>query len=134
MGKCLVFIMQEGRNLDSSVGIETGYKLHGRGSILGRSKRFSVLCSIQTGSGPHSSSYPIAAGAVSPCVKRHWIEADNTPPSSVEIKNGGAIPPIPIRLYGMVLDELSIGTTLRLPSMHGGINVFLMKSRQLNSS
>jgi hypothetical protein len=33
--------------------------------------------------------------AISPCVKRQGREADHSPPSSVEVKNGGAIPPLP---------------------------------------
>jgi hypothetical protein len=34
-------------------------------------------------------------GALSPKVKRPGREADDAPPSSVDVKNGGAIPPLP---------------------------------------
>jgi hypothetical protein len=39
-------------------------------------------------------------------------EADHPHPSSVEVKNGGAIPLLPICLHGMVLNQLSIRATL----------------------
>jgi hypothetical protein len=34
-------------------------------------------------------------GALSPGVKQPRREADHSPPSSAEVKNGGAIPPLP---------------------------------------
>jgi hypothetical protein len=34
-------------------------------------------------------------GALSPGVKRQEREADHLPPSSAEVKKGGAIPPLP---------------------------------------
>jgi hypothetical protein len=34
-------------------------------------------------------------GAISPEVERPGCEADHSPPSSVEIKNGEALPPLP---------------------------------------
>jgi hypothetical protein len=41
-------------------------------------------------------------------------EADHSAPSSAEVKKGGAIPLLPICLHGLVLIELSTGTTLHL--------------------
>jgi hypothetical protein len=41
--------------------------------------------------------------ALSPGVKRQGREADHSPPSRADIKNGGTIPPLPIRLHGVVL-------------------------------
>jgi hypothetical protein len=38
-------------------------------------------------------------------VKRPGSEADHSPPSSAEIKNGGAISPLPTHLYGVVLNN-----------------------------
>jgi hypothetical protein len=35
------------------------------------------------------------AGALSPGVKQLGHEGDHLPPSSAEVKNGGAIPPLP---------------------------------------
>jgi hypothetical protein len=43
-------------------------------------------------------------GPLSLGVTRPGHEADHSPPSRAEVKNGGAIPPSPIRLYGMVLN------------------------------
>jgi hypothetical protein len=53
---------------------------------------FSQFHSTQTGSGVHLASYPTEPGALSPGVKRQGREANQLPPSSAEIKNGGAIP------------------------------------------
>jgi hypothetical protein len=43
-------------------------------------------------------------GTLSPGVMRPGREA--TSPSSAEVKNGGAIPPVPTRLRGMVIISL----------------------------
>jgi hypothetical protein len=47
-----------------------------------------------------------------PGVTRQERGAYHTPPSSTAVKNGEAILPLPIRLHGIVLNELSTGTTL----------------------
>jgi hypothetical protein len=70
-------------SLDSSVGIATGYGLHGRGLIPDR------------GSGAHPASYTMDNAGFFPGVKRPGSESDNSPPSSAEVKNDGAIPPLP---------------------------------------
>jgi hypothetical protein len=46
----------------SSVGIATGYRPDGHGSIPGRESYFSLLHSVQTGSGAHPASCPIGPG------------------------------------------------------------------------
>jgi hypothetical protein len=51
-------------------------------------------------------------GALTPWLKRQGHEADRSPPSTAEVKNGGAIPPFPIYLNGVVLNKLSTGTNL----------------------
>jgi hypothetical protein len=58
-------------------------------------KDISVLHSVKTYSGAHLASYPIGTGAVSPEEKRPGRKADHAPPSIADIKNGGAIPPLP---------------------------------------
>jgi hypothetical protein len=68
----------------------------------------SLLQSVQTVSGAHPSSYPMGTGRV----MRARCEAHHSPPSSVEVKNGGAIPPLPVSIHGMVLNQLSMRTTL----------------------
>jgi hypothetical protein len=65
----------------------------------------SLLRSVQTGSGAHTASYPMGTGgALSSGVKRPGHEADHSLPSNVEVKNGGAIPPLPPCLHGVVLN------------------------------
>jgi hypothetical protein len=44
---------------DSSVSIATGYRLDYRGSIPGGGWEFSLRHRVQTGSGPHTASYPM---------------------------------------------------------------------------
>jgi hypothetical protein len=56
---------------------------------------FSFLHRVQTGHGFHPASYPMGTGGSSPRVNRPGHEADYSPPSSVEVKNGGAMPPLP---------------------------------------
>jgi hypothetical protein len=45
--------------------------------------------------GPTQPPIQWVAGALSTGVKRQGLEADHSPPSSVEVKNGGAIISIP---------------------------------------
>jgi hypothetical protein len=57
---------------------------------------FSLFHSIQTCSAAHPASYRMGTGGVSHWgVKRQGREADHSPPSSTEVKNGGAIPLLP---------------------------------------
>jgi hypothetical protein len=70
---------------DSSLGIATGYVLEGLGSIPS---------SVQTESGAHPHSYATSAGRFSLGLKLQGREADHSPQSSVEVKNGGAMPPL----------------------------------------
>jgi hypothetical protein len=60
----------------------------------------SLLHSIQTGSGAHLASYTMGTGGSFPGGK-----ANHSPPSTAEVKNGGAIPTStsPISLHGMCL-------------------------------
>jgi hypothetical protein len=43
-------------------------------------------------------------GALSTGIKRQEREVDQSPPSSAEVKNGGAIPPLYVSLLGMVFN------------------------------
>jgi hypothetical protein len=106
---------------DSSVGIATGQGADSRSSIPAGVKDFSPLHNIQSGSGTHPASYPVGTGAVSPEVKRPGCEADQSPPSSADVKNGGPIHP---RLHGMVLSYLNTGTNFPfLPFMFYAMNI-----------
>jgi hypothetical protein len=50
---------------------------------------------VQTDSGAHPANGWYPQGAVTPEVKRQGLEADHLPPSSAEVKNVAAIPPLP---------------------------------------
>jgi hypothetical protein len=83
------------RSRDSSVGIATDYGLDGRGSIYGSDKRFlSTPQRRERLWGPPASSL-MGTGVSFSGVKRPRIEADYSPPSTAEAKNGRAIPPLP---------------------------------------
>jgi hypothetical protein len=71
--------------LMSLVGVSTGCRLDGRISIPDRGASASRQAILST-------QPPIQwiSGA-----KRSWREADRSPPSSVEVKNGEAVPPLP---------------------------------------
>jgi hypothetical protein len=55
---------------------------------------FSFAYSVKTGSGAHSYSDPMGK-VFFLGVKRPELEADYSHPSSAEVNNGGAIPPVP---------------------------------------
>jgi hypothetical protein len=59
-------------------------------SIPGIANIFSFLHSVKTCSEAHLASYKMGSG-----VKRAGREADHSPSSMAEFKNGGAIPPLP---------------------------------------
>jgi hypothetical protein len=73
---------------DSSVGIGTGYGLDGPGWIPGRGKIFFFPLSR-----PDRLWGPSIFRASG--VKRPEGNADHSSPSSTEVKNGGALPPLP---------------------------------------
>jgi hypothetical protein len=54
-----------------------------------------VFMLAQTGSGVHLASYPMVTGGSFPGGKVAGREANRLPPSSAEVKNGGAILPLP---------------------------------------
>jgi hypothetical protein len=56
---------------------------------------FSLFHRVQTGSETHPICYSMGTGALSLAVKRQRREADHSPPPSAEVKNGGAILPLP---------------------------------------
>jgi hypothetical protein len=62
-------------------------------------REFSLLHSIHTGCGAHPASHPVGIGG-----SFLMPEGDHSPPSNAKVKNGGAIPPLPIHLNGVVLN------------------------------
>jgi hypothetical protein len=80
-------------NEDSSIGTATDYELDDRSSILGSIRLFCTPSRPILG--PTQPPNQWVSGALSAWVKRKWREANHSPPSSTEVKNGGAIPPLP---------------------------------------
>jgi hypothetical protein len=60
----------------------------------GRGKSLSLLHSAQTGYGAHPAFYKMGIGGSSPEVNRPVRETDHSLPSSAEVKNGVAVPPL----------------------------------------
>jgi hypothetical protein len=83
----------------SSVGIATGWAAGIR--FPARERDVSPLHTVQTDSEAHPVSYPMGSGGLFP---RMGHEADHSPRSSAEVKNGGVIPPLPTRLHDTVLN------------------------------
>jgi hypothetical protein len=54
---------------------------------------FSLLHSVQTDSGAHTDPYSMDIRDISLRVKMLGLEANHSSPSSVEVRNGGAITP-----------------------------------------
>jgi hypothetical protein len=79
--------LSSGKGLYCSVGIAMGYSLEGPGSIPGRVKWFSLLHSVQTGSGAHPVSYPMVLSS--------GRETDHSSPPNAKFKNGRTMPPLP---------------------------------------
>jgi hypothetical protein len=64
-------------------------------SIPGRGKRFLPSPVSRLALGPTRPHIQWVQGPLSPGAKRPGREANRSPPSSAEVKNGGAIPPLP---------------------------------------
>jgi hypothetical protein len=63
--------------------------------FLTENRDFSLLHSLQTGSGAHLASYPMSTEDSIPEGKATWRENDHSLLSYAEVMNGGAIPPPP---------------------------------------
>jgi hypothetical protein len=85
--------------------LTTGYGLDDRGSIFSRGKRFFSIPQFPDRlSDPPRFLYISYTEAFSMRVKLPKNETDHSHPSSEEVKNIDAIPPLPIRLHGVVLN------------------------------
>jgi hypothetical protein len=114
----------------SSVGTEKGYGLDGRGSIPSKGKWFVSTLQRSDCSGVYQASYPMGTGTVFLEIKRLEREAGHSPPSSAEVKNGGAICHSPTRLHGTVLNYLRSATNLPYIALYAmPISVYLLFSR-----
>jgi hypothetical protein len=80
-------------NLDSSVDIVTGWMAE---VILpAGAKYFSLLHNVQASPGADPAPCTIGTRALYPGVKRLESKDDHSHLSSAEVKNGGAIQPVP---------------------------------------
>jgi hypothetical protein len=69
-----------------------------------RGQDFSPLRVVQTGPGAYPATLSSGYRGFSPGVNRAGRKADRSPPSSPEVKNGAAIPSLPIRRHGVVIN------------------------------
>jgi hypothetical protein len=84
----------------SSVGVTTVWTA---GAIPDRDEEFFSISQRPDRVWGLSSLLSNGYRGISPWIKRPKHEAGQLPPSSAEVKNGGDIPPLPIRLHGLVL-------------------------------
>jgi hypothetical protein len=77
----------------SSVGVATSYKLDGQGSICGGGggQDFSLLHSVQTGSGVQPASFPICTRGLSKRDSKLIVHLH----VGAKVKNGGSVSPLP---------------------------------------
>jgi hypothetical protein len=81
---------------DSSAGIRVVCGVGGQGSITGRGKEiFLYTTASRPALGPTLLSIQWVLGIIFPGVKRPGREADHSPPFSAEVKNVGALLPLP---------------------------------------
>jgi hypothetical protein len=78
---------------DGSDRLQTGWLGFDSGVEV---REFALFYSIQTGSGAHQASYQVGSGReISQGVKWPEREVNHSPQSNAEVKNRGAIPPLP---------------------------------------
>jgi hypothetical protein len=76
----------------------------GRPGFVFRQVQETFLHNVQTSSGAHPAPVQWVPGSLSSAVKRQGRKTDYSPPSDAKVMNDGAIPPLPIRLYGLMLN------------------------------
>jgi hypothetical protein len=90
-----------GRSRSRSVGIEPRLRLDDRcrGQVT-----FLFSIKFRPAVGPTQPSTQWVPWALSPEIERQGREAGHSPPSSAEVKKAGAVPELPIRVHGVVLN------------------------------
>jgi hypothetical protein len=69
-----------------------------------RQDNFLFSTASRSNLGPTQAPIQWVPGALTPGIKRQGREADHSPLFSTEVKIGGVIPPVPIRLHDVVLN------------------------------
>jgi hypothetical protein len=96
----ILFCKQLVRSRNSSVGIairlRAGLPIRFRFAIGVRNVSLSIT--VRRALGPTQPHIQLVSELVSPGVERQRREADHSPPSSAEVKNGGSVPPLSILL------------------------------------
>jgi hypothetical protein len=90
----LTYILHFSESWNGSVVIATGYELNGQGLTPSKGKIFLSSTVFRLDLGPTQPPIQWVLGALSPGLKSLAREADYSPPSNAEVKNGGAIPPL----------------------------------------
>jgi hypothetical protein len=81
--------------MDSLIGMMMGYGMDGWGLISSEGNNFTFSTASKLALRPTQFPIQWVLGAPSLGVKWQGHEADHSPPSSAEVKNGGALPPFP---------------------------------------
>jgi hypothetical protein len=92
------------RSCDSSVDIVTGYALDDPGSIPYSAKIFFFSTASKSNLGPTQPPFQWVPGAIFRGIKQPGHESDHSSPSGTKFKTGEAIPPLSIRVHGIVLN------------------------------
>jgi hypothetical protein len=85
-------------------------------SIYARGRNFSLRHRVKTGSGGQLAPYPMGKWAVCSGIKRPKREADNSPPSSAEVKNAWSytsIPPYVFMAWCLVIHRDNFSSKFR---------------------
>jgi hypothetical protein len=94
------------RGRDSSVCTATSYRLKDRCSVPVKVKMSLFFMWSRTALRPTQHPVQLVPVNLFPWgVKQYGREADRSPESSAEVENGEGLPPLPIRLHGIVLEE-----------------------------
>jgi hypothetical protein len=87
---------------DISVSMATEYELDGRGSIPGEATYYFLRVSIPA-LGPTELTIQWIPRVLTQGLKRQEREADHSPPTNADVKNGD-IPPFPTHLHVIMLN------------------------------
>jgi hypothetical protein len=91
----IIIIIILSRGGADGIAIAAGDGLDGQGSIPGKGKIFIFSTASKSALGPTQPPLQWVPGAIFPGVKRPGLQADNLPSSRAEVKNVGAIHPLP---------------------------------------